>query len=485
MKNGFVRLIALLLLIAMSVSALASCDSTDITDDASTDSQKNESETNGELTLDIEKKNYDSEFYLQIHPDVNPVKYYWVEESQGDTLSQALYDRQEQVHKHLGVEIIGTPTAVSSQYVEPFKNAVKNKDGSVDTLISHVYHGIDGMIGENYLTDFQNVASINLDADYWNRTFMEDISINDHMYLGFSNFNILYTHVVAYNKDIMDKYADDMDETVYEMVDNYTWTLDKMFSLAEMAYLDTQSDGKTKDDKFGIIGYQNIAFCAFLHSSDINLVEQNEKGDYVVAVYNEVNRLKTSELIAKLSSLVKSDCSWFWRNNSDNDVHFQNGVALMALSSTNNLPGYLNYELNFGVLPYPMYDQNQKDVGYRHLQWGGYICIPSYVNDMNMVGDTLETLSYYSDNVNSAFYEKLLGKQVADTPDDRRMLEKVWSSVCSDFGQTYFSLYFNTQILYLVPNLTAENSTQNLSSYIAGVETTVNKNIRKFVKTIK
>ena len=40
-----------------------------------------------------------------------------------------------------------------------------------------------------------------------------------------------------------------------------------------------------------------------------------------------------------------------------------------------------------------------------------------------MVGETVELLAYYSDDVNVAFYEKLLGKKVADAPDDRRMLE--------------------------------------------------------------
>ena len=69
MKNKLVRLIAIFLLTIMSISVFASCDGADITDGTSTDSQKNESETDGELTLDIEKKNYDSEFYLQIHPD--------------------------------------------------------------------------------------------------------------------------------------------------------------------------------------------------------------------------------------------------------------------------------------------------------------------------------------------------------------------------------------------------------------------------------
>jgi hypothetical protein len=140
-------------------------------------------------------------------------------------------------------------------------------------LLTHVYHGIDGFVTENYLSDFKSIPGINLDADYWNYDLMDDISLNDRMYLGFGDFNILYTHLVAFNKDLMAKYEDSLEAPVYDMVDNYTWTLDRMISLANMVYVDTTADGKTKDDTFGIIGLHDIAFCGFLHASNINIIE--------------------------------------------------------------------------------------------------------------------------------------------------------------------------------------------------------------------
>jgi len=153
------------------------------------------------------------------------------------------------------------------------------------------------------------------------------------------------------------------------------------------------------------------------------------------------------------------------------------------LTSTNHLPNLLNYEINFGVLPYPMYDENQKDVGYRSLQWGGYTCVPSYVNNMDMVGDTLEMLAFYSDNVNEAFYEKLLGKQVAESPVDKKMLQIVWDGICTDFAQTYFGAISNTQILYMLPELVKPERTASLSSYIASAEKSVNKLLKKLTLT--
>jgi hypothetical protein len=157
----------------------------------------------------------------------------------------------------------------------------------------------------------------------------------------------------------------------------------------------------------------------------------------------------------------------------------------MTLAPSYELPNYLNYDINFGVLPYPLFDEQQKDVGYRSLQWGGYIAIPSYVDNMEMATETLEMLSYFSKDVNLAFYEKLLGKQVADAPQDRKMLQIVWDSVCSDFGQTYFTVFYTTNVLYVFPSITSVNATEGLASYVASRQNTVNRNIKKFMAKVK
>jgi hypothetical protein len=103
------------------------------------------------------------------------------------------------------------------------------------------------------------------------------------------------------------------------------------------------------------------------------------------------------------------------------------------------------------------------------------------MRDPALIGDTLEMVSFYSAEVNNAFYNKLLGKQVADSPIDQKMLEIVWDGLCSDIAQTYYSAMNDTQILYIVPYLTFEDSTQNVASFIASKESTVNKRLKKLM----
>ena len=474
------RLLTLILAMAMLLSLLAACDKANNTTD---EEDNTNAETVDEFFPDVSKKNYDTDFFITNQTDCNPMKYYWVEESSGDAMSEALYLRQEQVRKHLGVTITATLASGHTTYHTDFQTAVKNKDDSVQLLISHVHSGIESLISGGYLADFNEFDAINLDADYWNSEFMEGVAIDDLMFLGNSNFNILYTYVIAFNKTMLDQQEDALDEPIYDLVTDYRWTLDQMISLAELVSIDKTADGKTDDDTFGLTGIQWVPFVGFLNASNIQLVDVAEDGNYKIAFYNELNKAKTTDLIVKLSNLAKADYAWFrYRIEDTPEIPLYTGRALMELRATNSLPTLCDYDVEFGVLPYPMYDEAQASVGYRHLQWGGYLCIPSYTANPDMVGETLEMISYYSTNVNITYYQKLLGKQVADVPEDREMLDMIWDSVVSDFGQTYTTTAGN--VLYMVPELT-HMADPNIASYVGGKESSANKTIRKFLATVK
>ena len=99
-----------------------------------------------------------------------------------------------------------------------------------------------------------------------------------------------------------------------------------------------------------------------------------------------------------------------------------------------------------------------------------------------MAGETLELLSYFSDDVKIAYYEKMLGKQVADVLDDSQMLEIVWNTVCTEFAQTYSQVIGGTELMYLLSTVTEEGSSANIASKVAGFERSANTSLSKFMK---
>ena len=487
MKNILIRIIAIISVLAMLTAIFASCDVKKNNSDKSGKDEATETPAEDlEAMPDVKKTDYNDEFYLSVMGDVNPMKFFWVKESSGDALSEAIYARQENVRTYLGVEILAKHTAGYAYYEEEFHTAVQNKDGSVDTLLTHVSKGIPGFIKDNYIQDFQKIPGIDLDKDYWNREFMDANCIGDKYYLGFSDFNILYAYVISFNKKMLNSLNLDgysVDE-MYESVYNGTWTLDRFLKLGELGY---QNKGSADKDIYGLVGQQFVPWCGLFHSSGINLIEMNEKGEYELSFYNDANREKTANLVDKLKNFSSSGYAELIFGTDMPKARIYNNRALMEIDMTYALEGFLDYDLSFGVLPFPLYDTDQYDsesdsLGYRSLQWGGQIAIPNYLENAQMVGETLEMLSYYSAPVQVTFYEKVLGKQVSEAPDDAKMLDIVWNGICTDIGQTFDD---EVGVLYFLPRVTwPHEGGAELTSYYNSLEKKGNKKLNAFMKKI-
>lgn len=440
---------------------------------------------------DVERKDYNESLAIYVAESNGGIKRWYMDDdlNTGSAMDEAVYQRQERVCKYLGIEFerktysdVGYNT-----YWTNIRDAVMNMDGSLDMLITHVHGGVSNLIAENLLTDLSELEGIDLDAEYWHKDFMDTLELNGHYFLGHSDYNILQTYVIGYNKEMLAQYAAAMTKSVYDLVRDYEWTLEEMMNLATLVSVDATGDGKTLDDSFGLTGTTSVVMNGFLTSSDIPMVAQTESGAYEVA-------LTKPEYFAKADSLAQffrelDDATYTYFNHDmhdfDNRVRLSSGRALMELMHTDDLEGLLDYDIEFGVLPYPMYDRDQKSVGYKSLQWGGYIGVPSYTKDPTMVGEALEMLAYYSENVKITYYEKVLGKRIADMPDDAEMLDLVWSVIATDVGQTFYNLGGDESgVCYTIPHL-IHNRDKNLSSYVDSKKNAINNGFAEFLNGIQ
>ncbi len=441
---------------------------------------------------DIERKDYGEDFNFYVEGSNGSDMYYMDEDdNDGSPMDEAVYRRQDRVEKFLGVDIVGVkyPDATFNSYNRYIQTAVQNMDGTLDVLITHVHGAVSNLVSDNLLLDLSEFEGIDLDAEYWNIEFMNALELNGSYFLGLSDMNIINTYVIAFNKEMLAQYESSMDKSLYDIVKDREWTLDEMIDLSSLVYADATGDGKTTDDTYGITGTCWVGFCGFLTSSNIPMLEQDQSGNYKVAINQSKYFERADGLINKLRALATSNYAYF---DYPPDFHkrsvpISTGRALMETVSTGTLSALLDYDLDFGVLPYPMYDLDQATVGYKSLQWGGYIGVLSYLKNPIMVAETLEMLSFYSENVKVTYYEKLLGKQVADMPDDVAMFDIVWDSLTTDVGQTFINATSgtgDTGICYTVPELVNPNATKNLASYINGKETSVNEGFKKFLNGI-
>ena len=479
----YLRLLLLLLSAVLMLSVFVGCDKVEQSDPEDTEDEDDVSS----FFPDVEKNNYGLDFNILGLSGL----YYYIDEDKntGSPIDEAVLNRQTKVEKYLGVDILQVQTGgdplLWRDYGNYIKTAVQNKDGTIDLAMVTTYNA--SCVSENLIRDFNEIESINLDADYWNKSFMETIEINGNLYIGYGDYSIAPTYVVTFNKEMMALYESTLDKSIYDTVKDMEWTFDKMYEISNLVYIDSTGDGKSEDDIFGLRGRCWQPFRGFLTSANIPTMMMDESGGYVVAI-NQAKYFEKTDNLVNLLREMRDSRGVYFHYQQPNDTHeVVKGKCLMFLSDTAYIETYLKYNAEFGVLPYPMYDTNQADVGYKSFAGGAYIAIPSYLKNEQMVGETLEMLSFYSTNVRITYYEKLLGKQIADMPDDVAMLDLVWNGFTSDVGDTFIDAMGGDSVglSYMLAELVKPTCTQNLSSYISSKAPTINSSFRKFVNGAK
>ena len=193
----------------------------------------------------------------------------------------------------------------------------------------------------------------------------------------------------------------------------------------------------------------------------------------------DTNSEKTIDLFNQIYNLCNARTSYVWGAAPGHIKPLQNlplyeNRSLFEIVSNYALVTYKGEDIQFGVLPYPLYTADQEN--YKTLNWNGFLLVPTTVKESNykMVGDTIEMLAYYTSNeivagtttIKTAFYENLLGSKVSDTPDDARMLDIIWDNQITDIGLVYSSVSPSmSAILYAYPRLISIYNNNNLTSH--------------------
>ena len=476
-KNHLIRLLALLLSGLMLLTAV-SCATGDQTDDT-TDAGADVTEGETEYKPDIPVKNYDAEFNFVASGSSVPREVIAIEDledTESGDLETAVYERGIKIKDHLGVTLVYQDAGGWTEYAANVSRTVQAGDDTYQMVLTHVYQGVTDLITSNALYDIGELDSVNLDAPYWATELMEEVKVNDKYLIGYNDFCLADVKIIAFNKDLMGQYNM---TAPYDAVLNKTWTLDKLIEMASVVSVD-DGDGKwTNTDTYGISGWGWVPLISFVTASDMKIVDRNDVGDFELAY--ESNSEKLINLIDKIMAMYQADYSYFWKSTengaAEKMVKFSDGKTLFQLTDNKAIVSLREEDIRFGVLPYPLWDEKQAE--YKSLNWNGIFGVPGSIKNPEMVGDVLELMGYYTSDVKTAYYEKLLGSKLAEAPEDAEMLDIIWNSQVSDVGliSCNSSLQMDS-LVYMIPKM-CEAGRNNFSSYMRtngkGAQTGLNK----------
>ncbi len=450
------KLIALLLalcMLALPMFACAENGEDPIETEAKGTTAESEGETERQPT--VAKTDYDKEFTAVYCADIFREGYYFIEEEKrrpGNDLDSKVYERMIAVEEYLGVKIIAENGGNYQEYTSQLKNTVTSNDDTYQLVLTHVYQDVSNLITGKYLHDFQDFDSINMEADYWNSTLMEELAVNDKMFCGYNDFCLSNCYIIGFNKQMVKDQAGAVGD-LYAQVRNKEWTLEKMIQYSSLVSADN-GDGKwDEQDTYGFAIFAWVPLISFQISSNIKIVEKDADGELYLSPMVD-NPEKIVKLDEMLYDFVNAPSTYAYSpiegkpglDLKSNRVMFQTMNNFDLVTSNDS-------DVKIGVLPYPLWDSKQED--YQTMSWNGVMGIPSSVrtDNMKMTGDVIEMLAFYSEPVTVAFYETLLGAKVADAPEDVEMLRIIWATQVSDIGLVYSgaSTAFDG-ILYAIPH---------------------------------
>ena len=303
-----------------------------------------------------------------------------------------------------------------------------------------------------YLYDMNKI--VDLDNPWWCKPFNDALTINGASYMAAGDIGMVSrdaTLFVGFNKKmaesnhITDKYGC---KDLYEMVDKKLWTQDVMFEMAKSVYQDiNQNNICDVGDINGLSGQDGIVYW-LLKTGGENICENDETGYPHLVVKNE----RAISLIEQAQDYFQDPqngfmCADDYFSQSQIPVsdilvpEFKADRCLFFMNALLNLKLIRDMESDFGILPCPMYDKDQKTYISNVGAWSSdAICVPlsTKEEDLELTRHVIECLGAISiEKLTPVYYEQTLQYQISRDDDSMRMLDIIFANRTPDMAETF------------------------------------------------
>ena len=456
------RYLAMLLALLMLVVCFAACDNSNTESKAeqSTNSTDVSSETSNDetprYTANVPDVKYDGAEFIILtsyaNEDVKRPEFGGVgdEEIVEDVVNTAIKTRNDIVEDKLDIDIFENKIIDSNRWgsgATYTRISTALSSGALDFHMAAPSLFNSATLAQNgYLEDMMQLEYLHeLSESWWHKHFVNEVSLFGKVFytsgdISFYNFNA--TAAILFNKELFAEYEI---EDPYQLVKDKQWTLDK---LREIQTIEFSSDIDANNiidynDKVSITSSNDMMWAQFFGCGG-RIVSKNGEGEPYLSIWSETNNNyvnKIVEIMQDTRNIILAD-DYFgvvdWPGELVQET-FTSGRALMHIGSIATVDATSDMAYEFGILPYPLYDENQEDY-YSFLNpWvGGSVCIPFGHDDetLEYISIVMETMGAEGKNeITPQFYEVALKRQKTRDDDSQEMLDIISSTVGCDFGQ--------------------------------------------------
>lgn len=481
-------ILAALLMTALLLSASCGGKDGDALDTTAASADNAEAETTAELS-DIEKRQLipddlpDSDFngYVFTIMTYSPGTYYQEEET-GDLVNDVIFQRNRQVEERFNFEIAVNAHPGIAELDGAFKKFVTAGEKAVDVCIPHQILSASGFVLGHCIRSWNDVPHIDLTKPWWNSQINETMQILGKQYFIAGSITIPYPFCMLFNKQLGENYGI---TGVYDTVRQGKWTMDLISEYTKLVSEDINGDGVfDESDQYGLACNNDNTTLNFMYGADICSVIIDDSGMPTPNVMND----KMVTLVEKLYNLIYNDNRTLYGdydfNNASCVPAFTDGRAFLFAGGVSDAQSFRSTEVDFGMIPYPKFDEAQEGYHTHVDAWNGMLCIPKTASDEDVArtGVIIEAMCAETyKQVIPVVYDIALGTKYLRDDESFEMLDYIYDGILYDFGYVFDSWNGCTWIL---PQMMTNKKT-DVASYWASVEKKVLKHYEKIYEAVE
>ena len=479
------RLITFVLLLTMFLSVGCSGDKQtdtkqppDTASTVTTEAPETEDLLNDELgEFDFNK--YKFRVLSVTHNPANAFTQFDAETITGEIMNDALYKRNRELEKRFNFVFEPMDDSYANNF-KRLKNAVGSQSDEFD-MVQVINRNAFSAAVEGLLMPVDELTYLNPKKPYYMHEINNQMSIKGKNFFYYSEesvYTLERTNCLAFNYDIVE---DNGLGDYYQLVRDKKWTLERLYSDAQKVTKDV--DGNSiydENDIYGLIGSSDWMFAGIYNGAgELTIRKNSDDIPYFASGSSERFANIIEELLNQLNSGPHIRVNGT-SNRNETVKEFVADRALFAGLTIGYLQNCREMENDYGVLPYPLYDETQ-DQYYSRVLDGWLHVVPITNPDPVRTSVIMEALASASaKQIIPAYYDNVLSMRALRDEEGVEMLDLIRATRMLDMGECpWFSAVrskYTTKLLY-------EQSVQ-LASLNASIEPAINALIESAVTAI-
>lgn len=366
-----------------------------------------------------------------------------VEALMSEPLNDAIYNRNLYVQERLNCKIVHEPGAGNEDAPGDKLMIMFNSGDDTYQIIAFQAARTMNLALDGYLYDLRSLENtyIDFDAPWWAMQDLADLAVDEKTYAlaGSLSLSMLRSaHATFYNKKIAEDYQI---ENLYDVVRAGRWTIDYQAELVASVYNDLNGNSlRDEEDRYGFGTPGYWATDSYWAAFDLDVLTMGDDNKFYISL--DEDKLHTG--VGKLYSLCFENPGSFDTAVDDTDTDINTIFASdRLLFMTNKLCSAETVELrnmasDYGILPMPKYDEDQKEYGSMPFELFSMFSVPITAQNPSELTAVLELMCAESwRKVVPTYSDVVLKGRYLNDPDSREMFELILDTMRVEAGLIY------------------------------------------------